>query len=698
MDEPALQPDSAKFEDVSATPYSQEKTDSESHDGAQDSEHRQAAVQQTDTKDAETAAQTNSHLSVVEDSLASQTDHQGLARQSLPIIPTSVSETQTLDPVATPRKDPLETSSTSQVPCQAGDFTQRTNHEVVDLTQDGPYNGPRIDITKETVKQEPHDVMSNTAPVTTPTPEPPEVDAMDFDAQPSNNYDLPELDGEDAVWQSTPEDKAEETEDTLAILKTAGENFWASLPMKNHPPPTGHNMDIDSEAEDAEAIRMFEQIKKDFLRKKKTGKLDLADEVEYKRAQQAESARKRRRARDHARRASPELEDQSMFLSDDDQQSTSPKPARLLLAGKSSKGRGRPSGSKTVVKGGIHKTTKQRLRPSTMNFGSLFHNDIITIAQENQRKESQPVFTSKNKAKALSELISSMPKEQQKLHAVDMRELNIATKKFAGRGSMKADGAGGWKLKGMRSSLHHYQLLGAAFMRDLEQRNTKPFGGFVSDDMGLGKTVMAICNIIDGRPTPQNRAKATLVVAPSSLLTQWMTEIMKHAEPGILGRVLLYRSGSRLIVNDIDTELRTEGVVITSYHEVLRSFPKNDPPPQLCTDEAKSEWWANERKHNLGPLHRIEWRRVIIDEAQAIKNYQSRTSQAVCHLKSKYRWAISGTPIQNRLEEFYAFFRFLDLPHTGSYETFRLNFCKRDSELAIKRLRHYLDQFMLRFE
>lgn len=310
--------------------------------------------------------------------------------------------------------------------------------------------------------------------------------------------------------------------------------------MKNHPPPTGNNMDIDSEAEDAEVITMFEQIKKDFLRKKKTGRLDLADEVEYKRAQQVESARKRRRARNHARRASPELEDQSMFLSDDDQQFTSPKPARLLLAGKSSKGRGRPSGSKTVVKGSIHKTTKQRPRPSTINFGSLFHNDIITIAQENQRKESQPVFTSKNKAKALSELISSMPKEQQKLHAVDIRELNIATKKFAGRGSIKADGAGGWKLQGMRSSLHHYQLLGAAFMRDLEQRNTKPCGGFVTDDTGHGKTIMAICNISDGRPTPRNRAKATLVVTPPSLLTQWMSKIDKHVEVGTVDGILIY--------------------------------------------------------------------------------------------------------------------------------------------------------------
>jgi SNF2 family DNA or RNA helicase len=95
----------------------------------------------------------------------------------------------------------------------------------------------------------------------------------------------------------------------------------------------------------------------------------------------------------------------------------------------------------------------------------------------------------------------------------------------------------------------------------------------VSDEMGLGKTVMAICNILDGRPKNDSKAKATLVVAPSSLLTQWMAEIEKHAEPGKLGRVLLHRSGSRIVANDMVAALSQEGVVLTSYHEVLRSFP-----------------------------------------------------------------------------------------------------------------------------
>ena len=621
VDEPALQPDSTKHKDMPATLPPQKMTDSESHEEARESEHQQAVVQPTKTEDDETHTPINSNSTSVDGSSMSQTDPRrpNSQCQSLPTSPILVPETQPLDSVAIPQEDPLDGSNASLALCEASELTESIAHNVVDLTQDGPYDGPRLTIQKEPVKvkQEPPVDLSNTKSVTDTTlmqqenqtvpglPGPDEMDVelisgsaeldkMEIDALPSDNYNLPELEGGSITWESSPEDRAEETEDTLAILQTAGKNFWASLPVNehSHPIPAADNLgntnliDIDSETEDAMAVATFQKMKKAFLTKKKSGKIDMADEVEYKRAQQAEIARKRRRARNHARRASPELEDQSMFFSDDGQ------PAQPSLSGKGNgRGRGKPRGSKTVAKGGIHKTTNKRQRPSTMNFGSLFRNDIIAIAQENQNKESQPTFTSTNKAKALSELISSMPKEQQKVHMVDKRELEIASKKFVGRGSMKADGAGGWKLKGMRSSLHHYQLLGAAFMRDLEnvsidplgglsitnadkhQRNKKPFGGFVSDEMGLGKTVMAICNMIDGSPSVHHKAKATLVVAPSSLLTQWMSEIDRHTEPRRLGRVMLYRSGSRLIVNDIESEFNTVGVVVTSYHEVLRSFP-----------------------------------------------------------------------------------------------------------------------------
>ena len=615
-----------------------------------------------------------------------------------------------------------------------GDLMEITDYpEIIDLTDDAPYNGPRFPPTKRIVKQEPADISTmvteehndTTAQHETATMG---LDDMEVDENPKDKYALPELTGGDDFWQFDEQDRAKETENTMAMIEAAAQTFRSSLPMStsnSREDAFGRDVamedfaSLDSDAEDAEAVSKFADLRKLYRSKKKTGMLDFADDIEYKRAIQAEEERKRRRARNKARHISPQLDDESMFFPDNGrrspttvdaedeilanimrEQTPDSEPSRFV-AGKGKKSRAK---GPTAPKAGVRKakinrpkaTNKRGRKPSTMDFDSLFSNNLIATAQENQKKEDQPALTSRIKAVALSDLISSMPKEQQKLHGIDARELEKATKKFNGRGVMKADPvSGGWKLNGMRSSLHHYQLLGAAFMRDLENRTRKPFGGFVADEMGLGKTVMAIANILDGVPNPKSQAKATLVVAPSSLLSQWMSEIEKHTEPGKMGSVLLYRTRSSLMANDVEGFLSRMGVVITSYNEVLRSWPKNDPPPHLCTNTAKVEWWADQSKNNIGPLHRVTWRRVILDEAQAIKNYLSRTSEAVCQLKSKYRWAISGTPIQNRLEEFYAFFvsvwrppctyfadqpyqRFLDLPHTGNYDTFRKNFCKRD--------------------
>jgi SNF2 family DNA or RNA helicase len=248
----------------------------------------------------------------------------------------------------------------------------------------------------------------------------------------------------------------------------------------------------------------------------------------------------------------------------------------------------------------------------------------------------------------------------------------------------------------MKSSLLHYQLLGTAFMREREGSQTRPYGGLVSDDMGLGKTVMAIANIVDGRADPKSKVKATLVVAPSSLVNQWMNEISTHADISKFGRVLQYRSGSRGISADPVADFSDSFVVITSYSEVVRSWPKKDPPPELCTGRAISEWWEQQRSTKIGVLHKVTWRRVVIDEAHLIKNHLSRTSEAVCQLKGKFRWALSGTPVQNKIEEFFAFFHFLQIPHTGTYELFRKNFCKKDSHLSLGRLQQVLSRFMLR--
>lgn len=111
-----------------------------------------------------------------------------------------------------------------------------------------------------------------------------------------------------------------------------------------------------------------------------------------------------------------------------------------------------------------------------------------------------------------------------------------------------------------------------------------------------------------------------------------------------------YGVGSRLVTNNTVESLQRSNVVITTYSEVLRSYPKKEPPEEYVTDEQREQWWAKYLEEKKGPLHRIFWYRVVLDEAQAIKGRYSRTSIACRALSARHRWALSGTPIQNSVE------------------------------------------------
>ena len=83
-------------------------------------------------------------------------------------------------------------------------------------------------------------------------------------------------------------------------------------------------------------------------------------------------------------------------------------------------------------------------------------------------------------------------------------------------------------------------------------------------------------------------------------------------------------------------------------------------------------------------------------EAQVIKNHRSQTSIACRGLMAKHRWAISATPILNEIPELYPYFKFLRVPHTGSYAVFKQNFCVENSNVCNQRLHSFLDQILIR--
>ena len=136
--------------------------------------------------------------------------------------------------------------------------------------------------------------------------------------------------------------------------------------------------------------------------------------------------------------------------------------------------------------------------------------------------------------------------------------------------------------------------------------------------------------------------------------------------------------------------------ICTSYEEVRRSFVKWNPPAECLSSEMQLEWWQQYYPRARGLLHRIRFKRIVLDEAHAIKNRTSQTFRAVKALDAEIRWAITGTPAHNAVEEFYPYFAFLQVPQSGRFDTFKKNFCDPESGFPNERLHSFLRQFMIR--
>ena len=123
---------------------------------------------------------------------------------------------------------------------------------------------------------------------------------------------------------------------------------------------------------------------------------------------------------------------------------------------------------------------KRKTQNAINQVSSLFASNVFE-QQASQDAPDQPTFKSRNKQSALKELIASVPMEDRKMARSEMSALLAATTDFDGRGSARADGNGMWRVKGMKTSLKPYQLLGSAFMRRRENAVEEPRGGLVAE-------------------------------------------------------------------------------------------------------------------------------------------------------------------------------------------------------------------------
>jgi len=224
---------------------------------------------------------------------------------------------------------------------------------------------------------------------------------------------------------------------------------------------------------------------------------------------------------------------------------------------------------------------------------------------------------------------------------------------------------------GFVGELRPYQKRGLAWLRFLDELG---LGSCLADDMGLGKTIQLLALLLaeraPGRMKRGSTPGPTLLICPMSVVGNWRRETERFA-PGI--RIHVHHGAGRpagkafhAVVHDVD-------LVITTY--------------ALAT-----------RDQEL--LLSIDWHRIALDEAQNIKNSQTRQTRAIRSLRAPRRVALTGTPVENRLSELWSIMQFLNPGLLGSHKSFRKTFATpieryRDEERA-HILRRLCGPFMLR--
>ncbi|KAL8856871.1 MAG: hypothetical protein Q9178_006588 [Gyalolechia marmorata] len=336
------------------------------------------------------------------------------------------------------------------------------------------------------------------------------------------------------------------------------------------------------------------------------------------------------------------------------------------------------------------KSVKQ---PGFLSNMGLISSNVYDEANKNVTAGPALHISETRKDKALRQMLIDIPLEDLKQGRSDRKSLIESTKILGKYGRCHFAEDNKWVLKGMSTTLYSHQIQAAAWMKKRETGESEPLGGLLADQMGLGKTLMILACMVANRPLPTDSygSKATLIVCTTSLVHQWEQELVKHTEVGVFSNVLRHCAGSRVGGIRPQNTLQHADVVITT-----QSYPKFKPPKHIVLPEKKRAWWDENYEKMRGILHEVHWYRVVLDEAQAIKNRDSQTSIGCRALMAKYRWAVSATPIQNHLGELYSFFKLLRVKYTGNYQTFVENFCNIKDQDCGPRLHAFLRQFMMR--
>jgi len=217
-----------------------------------------------------------------------------------------------------------------------------------------------------------------------------------------------------------------------------------------------------------------------------------------------------------------------------------------------------------------------------------------------------------------------------------------------------------------RGELRPYQALGVGWLAFLERWG---LGACLADDMGLGKTIQLITFLLHLQE--QNALKApTLLVCPTSVLGNWEREVKKF---GPTLKVLVHHGDKRAKGKAFATAIKGKDLIVTSYALVFR--------------DAKE-------------IQGIKWQGLVLDEAQNIKNSESKQSKTVREIEASFKIALTGTPVENRLQELWSILEFLNPGYLGPRNFFQRRFAipieKYGDRESLHTLRSLVRPFILR--
>ncbi|GKT61743.1 SNF2 family domain-containing protein [Colletotrichum tofieldiae] len=294
------------------------------------------------------------------------------------------------------------------------------------------------------------------------------------------------------------------------------------------------------------------------------------------------------------------------------------------------KGRGRRGG----VHGNTSRKTKRARISDNRGIGTddeelerlidtmLKPHDAIQHRADQGDLPAAPTITATRRDDQLKQMREAAPQYfDPKILNKQKKELREATKAWGPYAVHCKDGK--WEVRGLLTPLLNHQLIVGAWMMGRELRTTPnmPRGGILADAMGLGKTIETLSCIVGNQASEnlQDAGKgATLVICPSGqMISQWMSEVKKHCSKRFSRHIVHFRAG-----NKMETDLLASfNIVFASYHQLRDSIPSakdREEKQKQLTNQNEYRKWLQEQ---TGALHRIEWHRVVLDEAHCIKNH-----------------------------------------------------------------------------